>query len=32
MQAEIARKNVWASTKDASWAIGTIVVIFGVRS
>jgi C4-dicarboxylate transporter DctM subunit len=22
-------KNVWASTKDASWAIGTIVVIFG---
>jgi C4-dicarboxylate transporter, DctM subunit len=22
-------KNIWASTKDASWAIGTIVVIFG---
>ncbi|HXX52712.1 MAG TPA: TRAP transporter large permease, partial [Xanthobacteraceae bacterium] len=22
-------KNVWASTKEASWAIGTIVVIFG---
>jgi C4-dicarboxylate transporter DctM subunit len=22
-------KNVWATTKDASWAIGTIVVIFG---
>jgi C4-dicarboxylate transporter, DctM subunit len=22
-------KNVWASTKQASWAIGTIVVIFG---
>jgi C4-dicarboxylate transporter DctM subunit len=21
--------NIWASTKDASWAIGTIVVIFG---
>jgi C4-dicarboxylate transporter DctM subunit len=22
-------KNIWASTKDASWAIGTLVVIFG---
>jgi C4-dicarboxylate transporter DctM subunit len=22
-------KNIWESTKDASWAIGTIVVIFG---
>jgi C4-dicarboxylate transporter, DctM subunit len=22
-------KNIWASTKEASWAIGTIVVIFG---
>jgi C4-dicarboxylate transporter, DctM subunit len=22
-------KNIWQSTKDASWAIGTIVVIFG---
>jgi C4-dicarboxylate transporter DctM subunit len=22
-------KNIWAATKDASWAIGTIVVIFG---
>ena len=22
-------KNIWATTKDASWAIGTIVVIFG---
>jgi C4-dicarboxylate transporter, DctM subunit len=22
-------ENIWASTKDASWAIGTIVVIFG---
>ncbi len=22
-------KNIWASTKDASWAIGTIAVIFG---
>jgi C4-dicarboxylate transporter DctM subunit len=22
-------KNIWGSTKDASWAIGTIVVIFG---
>jgi C4-dicarboxylate transporter DctM subunit len=22
-------KNVWASTKDASWSIGTVVVIFG---
>ncbi len=22
-------KNIWASTKDASWAIGTVVVIFG---
>jgi C4-dicarboxylate transporter, DctM subunit len=22
-------KNVWASTKEASWAIGTLVVIFG---
>ncbi len=22
-------KNIWASTKEASWAIGTLVVIFG---
>jgi len=22
-------KNVWASTKEASWALGTIIVIFG---
>ena len=22
-------KNIWASTKDASWSIGTVVVIFG---
>jgi C4-dicarboxylate transporter DctM subunit len=22
-------KNIWASTKEASWALGTIVVIFG---
>jgi len=22
-------KNIWAATKDASWALGTIVVIFG---
>ena len=22
-------QNIWASTKDASWAIGTLVVIFG---
>ena len=22
-------KNIWAATKEASWAIGTIVVIFG---
>src|SRR5579864_1934090 len=22
-------KNIWASTREASWAIGTIVVIFG---
>jgi C4-dicarboxylate transporter DctM subunit len=22
-------KNIWAATKDASWAIGTLVVIFG---
>jgi C4-dicarboxylate transporter DctM subunit len=28
--AEPARwKNMWAATKDASWAIGTLVVIFG---
>jgi C4-dicarboxylate transporter, DctM subunit len=27
---EAARwKNIWASTKEASWAIGTLVVIFG---
>jgi C4-dicarboxylate transporter, DctM subunit len=29
LTAGIRWKNIWASTKEASWAIGTIAVIFG---